>query len=138
MQSAKLGQTEYVPHPPYTRQLMPAASSRSMIVGIQGTGEGVYGPDPSDFGMHDGTETSEPPDDIHHALALLSQPHVGGPKRTPATGSGFSPVKPSIRAAPRSRWAPQLGTESVSKVRSEMAKARTSAARLGIWSGWYW
>src|SRR5438034_2610517 len=119
------------------RQLRPAASSRSMMVGTQGTGEGTNGPEPSGLGMQEGTDIIVPEGETQSAFLLLSHPHVSGPSWTPSDSAGLSPVNPSVCAAARSRWLPQLGWAPVSKVRSEITKDRARAARLGIWLGSY-
>src|ERR1043166_8921356 len=111
------------------RHDIPAASSRSMMVGIHGAGDGVYGPDPSSLGMHDGMDRMDPLGAFHDALLLLSHPQVSGPRGSPGAFTGMSPTNPSICAAARSTWAPQLGTASDSKVRSERENARAKAAR---------
>src|SRR5438552_15961319 len=108
-----------------------------MIVGTHGTGEGRYGPEPSGRGTHEGTDRISPDGDTHGAVLLLSHPQSFQPWPTAEPFLGLSPVKPSVCAAARPRWLPQLDESPVSKVRSEMVKARASPARLGIWLGWY-
>src|SRR4051812_14178908 len=138
--SAKLGQTDLGPSvalkPASICQLSPAASIRSMIVGIHRAGDGRYGPDPSGAGTQDGIHWRAPPPGGTQAASLkLSQPQPvpGGIEPT----FGLSPMKPSVEAATRTRCDPQEAIGRSSNVRSEIVKARASAARFGFCAGWY-
>src|SRR5947209_1234585 len=102
-----------------------------MTVGTHDAGDGRYGPEPSGAGTHDGTScTGAPGLGDHWASFLESQPHPGPVPAVPVVG--LLPEKPSSVDATSSRWAPQLGTGSSSKVRSEIPNCRASADRLGI------
>src|SRR3954447_13501800 len=97
---------------------------RVMIVGTYSTGDGRYGPVPSFFGMHAGTQaTSLIGEARHGASRKLSHPQPG-PLGCSGVASGLLPVNPSSCPATSSMCEPHVGTASVSKVWSAIVNLR--------------
>src|SRR5215813_2048781 len=115
-------------------QVSPAASSRSMMVGMCLTLVRSNAPPlgwPSEkSGTQLGSLNLRPLGEIQGAILLLSQPQPPTP-RTPFVGVGVRPQKPSVLAATAYMCPSQEGLSDSEKVMSLMANFLASLEKFG-------